>query len=158
MHASKKKSHIKGGFPYLTCPKEERSYDEEKQPTVLADGHSHRCCTYDCHHRQHSLVWEPSSNTVRQAASQGCQKLLDTPDISSDTSPVPHLLLTSRDQARPQAAHRARGEPEGLALPNKSQQRCAGGVVEKAKRSEIPAPFCFGAQIENSVSQAVHLR
>lgn len=131
--------------PSLWHPQLPWEEDEEKGAILLADRHSHRCCTYDCHHRQHRLVWEPSSNTVHQAVSRGCQKLLDTSDIYSDTSLMLHLLLTSRDVAQPLPAHRDRGKPEGVALPNRPQQRCAGRAVEKAKHSEIPAPFCFGA-------------
>lgn len=85
--------------------------------SLLADLHRHRCCPYHCHHKQHRLVWEPHSNTVHQAPSRGCQKFLSIPNTYSDTSPMPHLLLARRDQARSLPAHRTWAQREAGGCP-----------------------------------------
>lgn len=146
LHLSQQEIPHQRGILYLTCPKEECGYGEEKGAILLPHQHSDRCCTYNCHHGHHRLIWEPSSNTLHQAVSWGCQKLLDTPDIYSDTSPMPHLLLTSRDWARPMTdmGHRDRRQPEGVALPNRPQQKCAGKQWKRPKLRDPRSLLLWG--------------
>lgn len=112
-----------------------------RELSLLADWHRPQCCPYFCHHKQHRLVWEPCSNTVHQAVSRGCQKLLGTPNTFSGTSPRPHLLLARRAQARSQLAHRIWTQREAAGCPYPAEM-----------------PFFFGTQKENSLSQAAGLR
>lgn len=85
---------------------------------MLADLHRHRRCPYHCSHKQHRLVWEPHSNTVHQALSRGFQKFLSIPNTYSDTSPMLHLRLARRDQARSLPAHRTWAQREAGGCPH----------------------------------------
>lgn len=160
-HVSKKKPHVKGGFPTCLPQRKNVATMRRREPFCwqisMATDVAPTVAIID----SSDLFGSPSLTLCtkqRVKVVTNCWTIC--PDIYSDMSPMPHLLSTSRDRAQPVTVGRTwrQRKARGVALPNRAQQRCAGGAVEKAKHSEIPAPFYSVPQMENSISQATHLR